>query len=72
MRNTMNDRIEPAGEEDLVYPDESSEFFNAEELEEEKKNIDFKGETELQKIIKKHEHLANNFPPQKNFQRRKK
>ena len=26
MRNTMNDQIIPATEEDLIYPDESSEF----------------------------------------------
>ena len=34
MRDTFNDKIIPATEEDLVYPDESSEFYSSEELKE--------------------------------------
>jgi hypothetical protein len=36
MRNTFSNTIEPVGEEDLVYPDESSEFLNELEVLEER------------------------------------
>lgn len=72
MRDTMNDRIEPAGEEDLVYPDESSEFFSAEEAEEELK-AERENKNDLEKrmksLLKDRENLFINTSPARNYNR---
>ena len=51
MRNTFDNRIHPACEEDLVYPDESSEFMTADECGEQM-------QSELEQLLDKKEKFA--------------